>query len=61
MARTPKLRVHYGADRGYLQRLHQAVEKDDSQPSEWKHEVSLYLTKLEQLFLNADLARLEQQ
>lgn len=59
MPRTPQVRVHYGADRGYLQRLHQAVEKDATQSDAWKHEVSLYLTKLEQLFLSADLARLE--
>lgn len=59
MPRTPKLRVHYGPDRGYLQRLHQAIEKDERQTSKWKSEVGLHLTKLEQLLLNADLATLQ--
>lgn len=59
MARTPKLRVHYAADRGFLQRLQQAVEKDGRQSEEWREAVCLHLIKLESLLLKADQARLE--
>lgn len=60
MPRTPKIRIHYAADRGYLQRLQQAIEKDNRQNPKWKTEAILHLAKLEQLFLNADLSRLEE-
>lgn len=59
MPRVPKLRVHYASDRGYLQRLQQAVERDGRQNNKWRQEVGFHLAKLEQLLLNADIAHLE--
>lgn len=57
MPRAPKIRVHYAADRGFLQRLQQAVEKDTDQPAKWTTEVMYHLNKLELLFLDADLRK----
>lgn len=55
MARQPKIRVHYAADRGFLIRLRSAVERDERQKPDWRREAVRHITMLEQLFLAADI------
>ena len=61
MARTPKPRLSYQADHGFIVRLSQAVEKDASQSARWKTEVLTHLNRVSQLFNEAELQRLKGQ
>jgi hypothetical protein len=54
MARTPKIRVSFRNDAGYLMRLDDAIERDDKRSPAFKTQARAHINALITMFVEED-------